>query len=223
MPELSHPSPPTPTRPPASGEGPATRPIGETDPAPSSEEGQGLKLALELGPLLVFFLVNWVGGIYVATGIFMVVTLAALVASRITFGRIAIMPVVSAVLVLLFGALTLFLQNDTFIKVKPTVLYASLGVLLAAGLLAKRSLLKLVFGEVFSLTETGWRKLTLRWALFFFAMAVLNEAVWRHSTTAFWLSFKIWGFLPLTIVFSLLQIGLIQRHASQVTEVRPNQ
>lgn len=207
-----------PALPPDSGSGAATRVVGEGERAPEVAEGQMLKLALELGPLLVFFLVNWLAGIYVATGVFMVVTLASLVALRIIFGRVAVMPVVSAVLVLLFGALTLLLENETFIKVKPTVLYAAFGALLGAGLLAGRPLLKLVFGEVFSLTETGWRKLTLRWALFFFVMAALNEAVWRHSTTAFWLSFKIWGFLPLTIVFSLLQLGLIQRHAPQVTK-----
>lgn len=183
---------------------------------PLREEGQGLKLALELGPLLVFFLANWLAGIFVATGVFMVVTLAALVASRIALGRIAVMPVVSAALVLLFGGLTLLLENEAFIKLKPTVLYASFGVLLMAGLIARRPLLKLVFGEVFSLTEQGWRKLTLRWALFFFVMACLNEVVWRNSTTAFWVSFKLWGFLPMTILFSLLQIGLIQRHALQV-------
>ncbi len=122
------------------------------------------------------------------------------------------MPLVSAVVVLVFGALTLYLQDDTFIKLKPTIVYTMFAGLLAAGLLLKKPLLELLFGPVFNLTEEGWRKLTLRWALFFIAMAVLNEAVWRNFSTDFWVNFKVFGFLPLTFLFAMLQVPLMQRY-----------
>jgi intracellular septation protein len=132
------------------------------------------------------------------------------------------------VVVLVFGTLTLYLRDDTFIKLKPTLVYLIFAGLLGAGLLLKKPLLELLLGSALSLTEEGWRKLTLRWALFFIAMAVVNEIVWRNFSTDIWVSFKAFGFLPITFLFALAQVPLMQRHAepakagnSEVSDERP--
>src|SRR3990170_3851906 len=148
------------------------------------------KLAIELGPLLVFFAGNAVAGIYAGTASFMVATLISLAVARLRYHKLPVMPLVSGVIVLVFGGLTLYLRDDTFIKLKPTIVYTLFAALLAAGLLFKKPVLELLFGPVFNLTEEGWRKLTLRWAAFFVAMAVLNELVWRNFSTDTWVSFK---------------------------------
>lgn len=122
------------------------------------------------------------------------------------------MPLVSGVVVLLFGTLTLYLRDDTFIKLKPTIVYVIFAALLGAGLLARKPVLELLLGSVFNLTEQGWRKLTVRWALFFIAMAVINELVWRNFSTDVWVSFKAFGFLPLTFLFAFAQMPLMQRY-----------
>ena len=163
-----------------------------------------------MGPLVVFFIVNARAGIFWGTGIFMVATIAALIASRFMFGRIPVMPLISGACVVVFGGLTLWLQDDHFIKIKPTIVNALFAGALFAGLLAGHSLLKVVFGEVFRLTEDGWRKLTLRWACFFTFLAVLNEVVWRTVSTDTWVSFKVFAIMPLTMVFALAQIGLLK-------------
>ncbi len=180
--------------------------------APASGARQLLKLAVELGPLLVFFLVNARAGIFWGTTSFMITTPVALVASRILFGRIAVMPLVSGFFVLVFGGLTLWLQDDLFIKMKPTILNSLFAVVLFAGLATQRSLLKYVFGEIFRLTDEGWRKLTFRWASFFLALALLNEVVWRSFSTDTWVAFKVFGIMPLTMAFALAQLGLLMRH-----------
>jgi intracellular septation protein len=123
------------------------------------------------------------------------------------------MPLVSAIVVMVFGGLTLYLQDETFIKLKPTIIYASFAALLLGGLLVGRSLLALVLDSVFQLTDQGWKTLTLRWGLFFAAMAILNEIVWRSVSTDTWVAFKTFGFLPLTILFALAQTPLIVRHS----------
>lgn len=173
---------------------------------------QLLKLAVEVGPLVVFFVVNARLGIFWGTGIFMVATLISLVASRIIFGRVPVMPLISGVCVVVFGGLTLWLQDDHFIKIKPTIVNALFAAALFGGLLAGHSLLKVVFGEVFRLTEDGWRKLTLRWAFFFAFLAILNEVVWRTVSTDTWVSFKVFAIMPLTMAFALAQIGLLRAH-----------
>ena len=122
------------------------------------------------------------------------------------------MPLVSGVIVLVFGGLTLYLHDETFIKLKPTIVYSLFAVLLAAGLLLKKPVLELLFGSALALTEEGWRKLTLRWTAFFVAMAIVNEFVWRNFSTDAWVSFKAFGFLPLTLLFALAQVPLMQRH-----------
>jgi len=172
-----------------------------------------LKLLLELGPLGVFFFANAKFGIFAATGAFMVAITIALAASWILTRRLAIMPLVTGIVVLVFGGLTLALQDEIFIKMKPTIVNTLFGGVLVGGLFFGKSLLGYVFDSVFRLTDEGWRKLTLRWGLFFFALAILNEVIWRNFSTDFWVSFKVFGMMPLTIVFTLIQMPLIQRHS----------
>jgi intracellular septation protein len=184
------------------------------EPAPSVL----LKLAIELGPLLVFFGTNAAAGIYAGTAAFMAATLVSLVAAWFSYHKLPIMPIVSGVIVLVFGGLTLYLRDETFIKLKPTIVYTMFAALLVAGLLWKKPMLELLFGPVFTLTEEGWRKLTIRWALFFAAMAVVNELVWRNVSTDAWVSFKAFGFLPLTFLFAIAQVPLMQRHGQEPAE-----
>ncbi len=171
------------------------------------------KLAIELGPLLVFFAANVAAGIYAATAAFMAVTVVALAVAWWRYHKLPMMLLVSAVVVLVFGTLTLYLRDDTFIKLKPTIVYLAFAAFLGGGLLLKKPVLELLLGSVFNLTEPGWRKLTARWALFFIAMAVLNELVWRNVSTDAWVSFKAFGFLPLTFLFALSQMPLMQRYS----------
>ncbi len=184
------------------------------EPAPSVL----LKLAIELGPLLVFFGTNAAAGIYAGTASFMAATVVSLAVAWFSYHKLPIMPLVSGVIVLVFGGLTLYLRDDTFIKLKPTIVYTMFAILLAAGLLWRKPVLELLFGPVFTLTDEGWRKLTLRWALFFAAMAVVNELVWRNVSTDAWVSFKAFGFLPLTFLFAILQVPLMQRHGNEPAE-----
>jgi intracellular septation protein len=196
-------------------------------PRPRSETANGqsmpIKLLIELGPLLVFFGTNAVWGIYVATAVFMVATILALAVAWWRYHKVPIMPLVSGVIVLVFGGLTLYLRDETFIKLKPTIVYTMFAVLLGAGLLMKKPVLELLFGPVFSLTEEGWRKLTVRWSLFFIAMAVLNEIVWRNFSTDAWVSFKAFGFLPLTFIFAMLQVPLMQRYGGPAASEAPKE
>ncbi|MDH4983435.1 septation protein A [Hyphomicrobium sp. D-2] len=174
--------------------------------------GQLLKLIVEVGPLAVFFLVNARAGIYWGTGLFMGATVISLIASRILFGRIPPMPLITGAFVLVFGGLTVWLQDDHFIKLKPTIVNGLFAAALFGGLLAGHSLLKIVFGEVFRLTEEGWRKLTFRWACFFTCLALLNEIVWRTVSTDTWVSFKVFAIMPLTMIFAVAQLGLLKAH-----------
>lgn len=177
-----------------------------------------LKLALEMGPLVVFFFVNTRWGLFWATGIFMVAASIALAASWALTRRLAIMPVVTLVVVLVFGGLTLFLQDELFIKMKPTIVNSLFGAVLLGGLAFGRPLLGYVLDAVLQLDAEGWRKLTLRWGLFFFFLAALNEVVWRSFSTDFWVAFKVFGIMPITIAFALSQFPLIQRHQPSAPE-----
>ena len=183
-------------------------------PAKDAAAQQALlpKLAIELGPLLVFFAGNAAAGIYAGTASFMAATLISLAVAWLLYHKLPVMPLVSGVIVFAFGGLTLYLHDDTFIKLKPTIVYSLFAVLLAAGLMFKKPLLELLFGPVFALTEEGWRKLTWRWTVFFVAMAIVNEIVWRNFSTDAWVSFKAFGFLPLTFLFALAQVPLMHRH-----------
>ena len=172
------------------------------------------KLATELGPLIVFFVANARFHLFVATGAFMVAIVAAIIASYVVTRHVPVMALVTGVVVIVFGTLTLVLHDETFIKVKPTIIYALFGFTLLGGYIFNKPLLAIVFDAMFHLTEEGWRKLTLRWALFFLVMAVVNEIVWRTQTTEFWIGFKLFGFTPLTFVFAALQYRLLIRYAS---------
>jgi intracellular septation protein len=170
------------------------------------------KLATELGPLLVFFVVNARYHLFVATGAFMAAIVAAMIASYVVTRHVPLMALVTGVIVIVFGTLTLVLHDETFIKVKPTIIYSLFALVLGAGLLFGRSLIAILFDQMFNLTPHGWRILTLRWALFFLAMAILNEVVWRTQTTDFWVAFKAFGAIPLTMAFAVTQMPLIKRY-----------
>ena len=184
-----------------------------------SEPGGGSRLLIDIGPLLVFFLVNFfapVPGalkIFVATGAFMAAMMAALVYSAIRFRSVSPLLLFSGVMVIILGGLTIWLHNETFIKVKPTIYYLLVASLLGFGLWRDKPLLKLALGSAYpGLDEEGWRKLTRNWALFFAFMAALNEAVWRNSSTDFWIGFKLWGAIPLTFLFAALNVPMLLRH-----------
>ncbi|RVB75632.1 septation protein A, partial [Mesorhizobium sp. M7A.F.Ca.CA.004.06.1.1] len=187
-----------------------------------------LKLVLELGPLMVFFFANarsgWLvqkfpvlaefgGPIFVAAGLFMAATAVALIASWLLTRTLPIMPMVSGVVVFIFGALTLYLQDDIFIKMKPTIVNTLFGGVLLGGLYFGKSLLGYVFDSAFSLDADGWRKLTFRWGLFFLFLAIVNEVVWRNFSTDAWVTFKVWGIMPITLLFTFSQMPLILRHS----------
>ena len=198
-----------------------------TDPK-RKEMNPLLKLALELGPLMMFFFANargeWLvdtwpglgllgGPIFLATGLFMAATAISLTVSWALVRSLPIMPLVSGVVVFVFGALTLYLQDEIFIKMKPTIVNTLFGGVLLGGLVFGKSLLGYVFDSAFKLDAEGWRKLTLRWGVFFFFLAVVNEVVWRNFSTDAWVAFKVWGIMPITIVFTMTQMPLIMRHS----------
>ena len=183
-----------------------------------------LKLALELGPLVLFFLANAYADrfgvpserrLFVATGLFIAATLVALGLHYALVRRLPIMPLVSGVVVVVFGGLTLLLNDELFIKLKPTIVNTLFGLVLLGGLAFGRPLLALVLDSMLSLTEEGWRKLTFRWGLFFLGLAVLNEIVWRTQDTDFWVGFKVFGIMPLTVLFALAQTPLLMRHEAK--------
>ncbi|MDF2372613.1 MAG: septation protein A [Rhizobiaceae bacterium] len=205
------------------------QPVFEKDPSDPARKTINplLKLVLELGPLMVFFFANsrgaWLaetfpalatfgGPIFVATGLFMIATATSLIVSWILTRTLPIMPLVSGIVVFVFGALTLWLQNETFIKMKPTIVNGLFASILLGGLLFGKALLGYVFDSAFKLDAEGWRKLTLRWGLFFIFLAVLNEVVWRSFSTDFWVAFKVWGTMPITILFTMSQMPLIMKH-----------
>ncbi|WP_337267808.1 septation protein A [Oryzifoliimicrobium ureilyticus] len=197
-------------------------------PSAADQEHPMLKLGLELGPLLVFFFANlrgeWLiekipalgtlgGPLFVATAVFMVATVISLLVSKIVLGHMPILPLISGVVVLIFGAIGIYLHNETFIKVKPTIINAMFGIVLLGGLAFGKSLLGYVFNTAFALDDAGWRKLTFRWGAFFIFLAVLNEVVWRNFSDNFWVAFKVWGTMPITIIFTMAQMPLIMKHS----------
>ena len=182
-------------------------------PAPAGPQRHHLlKLALEMGPLVLFFFVNAKFGIFPATAVLMASVLASLAMSYFMLGKLPVMPVVTAIAVTLFGGLTFYFDSELFIKLKPTIVNSIFGAALLGGLAFGKPLLPVVLDSVLHLTEEGWKKLTFRWGLFFFVLAAVNEIVWRTQTTDFWVSFKVFGIMPLTLVFALSQAPLIMRH-----------
>lgn len=202
-----------------------------TDPVSGSlppKEAPGTKLLLELGPLLIFFFTNlrgaWLierfpalghlgGPLFVASAAFMVATVVSLTVSKLVYRHLPLMPLVSGAIVIVFGALGLYLQNEVFFKMKGTIFNTLFGVALLGGLLFGKSLLGHVFNSAFQLDDEGWKKLTLRWGLFFLFLAVLNEVVWRNFSDDTWVAFKVWGTMPITILFTLSQMPLILKHS----------
>jgi intracellular septation protein len=187
-----------------------------------------LKLVLELGPLIVFFFANArgtqiaaqfpalasLGGpIFIATALFMAATIISLVVSYAIARTVPIMPLVSGAVVMVFGLLTLYLKDDTFIKMKPTIINTLFGTTLLVGLYFGKSFLKIVFDAAFQIDEAGWKKMTFRWGLFFLFLAVINEVVWRNTTTDTWVTFKVWAVMPITLLFTFSQLPLIMKHS----------
>jgi intracellular septation protein len=171
-----------------------------------------VKLALEIGPLIAFFAGNWLGGIFWGTAVFMAATAISLALTWALTRKVAMVPLASALFVAAFGGLTLWLHSDIFIKVKVTLINALFGGILLGGLAFGRSYLKLVLGEAVSMPEAAWRTLTLRWGVFFFAMAALNEAIWRSVSTDMWVNFKVFGLLPITLAFAFANAPFMSRH-----------
>ena len=200
-----------------------------SDPAAAKQEPSGSgRLLIDLGPLLVFFLVNFLAPvpsfmkIFVATGAFMAAMVAAMLFSAIRYHRISPLLWFSGIMVVALGGLTIWLHDETFIKMKPTVYYLLVAALLAFGLATDRPLLQRVLGSTYpGLDEGGWTKLTRNWALFFAFMACLNEAVWRNSSTSFWIGFKLWGALPLTFLFAAANIPMLLRHGLMKDDAVP--
>ncbi|MEN3148664.1 septation protein A [Neorhizobium sp. IRAMC:178] len=212
----------------------------DTTPTAADRHHPMLKLSLELGPLLVFFFANlrgewlaatfpWLsvlgGPLFIASGLFMVATVISLVVSKVVLGHLPMMPFISGIVVLVFGGLGIWLQDELFFKMKPTIINTLFGVVLLGGLLFGKSLLGYVFNAAFQLDEAGWRKLTIRWGMFFLFLAVLNEVVWRGANAYylpdvkaadnFWVAFKVWGTMPITLIFTMTQMPLIMRHTVQ--------
>lgn len=171
-----------------------------------------LKLLIEVGPLVAFFAAYGRAGIYWATGVLMIATLIALLASWRLLGKVSAVPVVTAVLVVVFGGLTFALDDPRFIKMKPTIINVVFAAVLLIGVAMGKSPLKLMLGEAFSLTADGWKILSYRWAGFFLALAAANEVVWRNFSESAWVNFKVFGILPLTFLFAMAQIGVIRRY-----------
>jgi intracellular septation protein len=207
--------------------------------AVSPKQGRGkqaspwAKFGIEMGPLILFFVANSYpklfapaaalfltpsilsgpnAGLFTATIVLMVAVAVALIVSFVLTRRIPTVPLMTAILVLIFGGLTLYLQNATFIKMKPTVLYAGFGVALIGGLAMNKLILPIIFDHAVALSERGWRLLTLRWGGFFFLLAFLNEIVWRNQSNDVWVTFKFPGIFVLICLFSIAQMPLIRRH-----------
>jgi intracellular septation protein len=179
-----------------------------------------VKIIIEAGPLVAFFVGNWLAGIFWGTGIFMAATVVSLAVSWTLTRKIAMVPLVSAIFVALFGALTLWLHSDLFIKVKVTLINALFGAVLLGGAAMGKSYLKLIMGEAMSLPEHAWRTLSIRWGIFFFGLAALNEVVWRSFTTDQWVNFKVFGLLPLTLLFALANAPFMAKHMED-NEAKP--
>jgi len=181
-------------------------------PQPERKLSGGLKFVLEFGPLIAFFVVYKWSGIYVATMVIMVTTVITLAITWLITRKLSIMPIVTLVLITIFGGLTLYLKDPVFIQVKVTIINGLFAAILLGGWLIKKPLLKFVFGEAMNLDAVGWLKLTLNWGLFFLALALANEVIRATVTMDTWVTYKTFGILPLTFIFAMSQLPLMQRH-----------
>ncbi|PIT71111.1 septation protein A [Bartonella tribocorum] len=186
------------------------------------------KFLLEMGPLVAFFFANYKGEwliknigffqnfskpIFPATAIFMVAIIISLSLSWILAKQIPIMPLISGIFVLIFGFLTLWLHNETFIKMKPTIINSFFAFILFGGMFFKKPLLRYALDSTLKLDDLGWQKLTYRWAFFFVFLALLNEIIWRNFSDNFWTNFKVFGVMPITVLFMLTQMPIIIKHS----------
>ena len=202
-----------------------------TAPSPAKPEpSAGSRLLVDIGPLIIFFLANYLAPvpgplkIFVATGAFMAAMIAAMIYSQIRYAKISPLLMFSGVAVIILGGLTIWLHNETFIKIKPTIYYVLVSGLLFFGLATGRSFLKSVLGSAYpGLSDIGWRLLSRNWAIFFAVMAALNETVWRNSTTDFWVGFKLWGAIPLTFLFAAANIPMMMRHGLAAEDDKPQE
>jgi intracellular septation protein len=192
-------------------------------------QGAG-KLLIDVGPLIIFFVVNFLAPvpgpakIFVATGAFMAAMIAAMLFSYVRYRTISPLLWFSGVMVVILGGITIWLHNDTFIKMKPTVYYLFVAALLGFGLFTGRPLLKSVLGGTYpGLDDDGWKKLTRNWAIFFVVMAAINEGVWRNSSTDFWVGFKLWGAIPLTFLFAVANVPMLMKHGLTREEAAPEE
>lgn len=185
----------------------------------SEAAGTFSRLAIDMGPLFAFFGAYFLSNLFVATGVYLVATIIALSIGYSRERRLAPMPLLTGVIVMIFGGLTLLLNDKQFILMKPTIVNMLFASILFAGLMAGKPLMKYLFAEVFELTDQGWTKISLRWALFFVFLALLNEVVWRNFSESFWVTFKILGILPLTLAFGMAQVPLLRKYAPDDDEV----
>ena len=174
------------------------------------QKGSLIKSLIEIIPLILFFVANAKYGIILATKVFVVTTIIALVVSYMYYKKVSTLLLITSFLVLIFGGLTIFFKDPTFIKLKPTIVYILFSTFLFLGLALKKNFLKIYLSSLIKLNDVGWNTLTIRWGIFFVVMAILNEIIWRNFSTDFWVSFKLFGFLPLTIIFTILQQNLIK-------------
>jgi len=184
-------------------------------PTKPAEPGVGMRLALDLGPLVVYFATYAATkhDIFISTAVFMGVTAVAMLVSLIRFGKISPIQIFSAIMVLILGGLTIWLHKDWIIKIKPTIYYLTVTAILLWGLATGRPTLQMVLGQAYpGLDEEGWRLLTRNWAIFFLVLAIANELVWRNTSTSFWLSYKLWGSMPATLIFAACNVPMLMRH-----------
>lgn len=216
--------------------------------SPAQAEMPGLRMAIDYAPLVVFFVANFllpsavamrlvamfssflsdmdrlgalvIARVIVATTAFMIATALAMIVSQVKLGRISPMLWISGALVVVFGGLTVYFHDPRFIQMKPTFVYAIFAGVLGVGVATGRPLLQGLLGAAYpGLTAPGWQKLTRNWAVFFVAMALLNETVWRSTNFDFWVGFKLWGAIPLTLLFAMANIPMLMRHGLQTGEV----
>ena len=171
-----------------------------------------LKAAVEYGPIIVFFVTYWLADLYAATAAIIIATLVVLALSFLIERRLPIMPIVTGCIIIVFGGLTLWLKDETFIKMKPTIIQVVFGLVLLVGLYTKNIFLEKLLGASLKMEQQGWVLLTRRFAIFFFSMALLNEAIWRTQSTDFWVNFKVFGILILTILFLVAQMQLLKKY-----------
>ena len=179
---------------------------------------QWLKYTVDYGPILAFFIAYKLAGLMAATLTLMIATAIATLLLYVVQRRLALMPIITLLVVGTFGGLTLWLHDDTFIKMKPTVIQGLFAAILFGGLIMKKPLIRYVMGSTLQMDDDGWRLLSLRFACFFAAMAVLNEIVWRTQPEGIWIDFKVFGIIGLTFLFILTQIPLIMRHSIEQSQ-----